>query len=662
MNREWTTPCILVVIALLVVCCCCATAAAVVGGAGFFVYEGIQSPTPTPLPIIRLPEPPPTDTLETLKNTTVPVNDPLDLAMRLRGLSDIPATLPPPEKPYDIGDRLDFWVTNTDTNINTQIQASLQYRTDHAYFWVQDGISFNADDLKQLADTFENQIYPTNREFFGSEWTPGIDGEERLYILYAKGLGANIAGYFSTSDEMPAQIHPYSNQHEMFIFSADNVAFDEEFTYAVLAHEFQHMIHWYGDRNETSWLNEGFSELATLINNYNGGGHDFSYANQPDIQLNDWPTDHNQTLPHYGAAFLFTTYFLDRFGEKATQALVADPENGMDSVDNVLAQIGAVDPLTGQPIRADDFFQQWTLANYLHDPSVADGRYTYSNYEDAPQTDDTETTRNCPSPLSRRTVKQYGVDYIRITCSGDYTLHFEGSTQVGVLAQDAHSGRYAFWSNKGDESDMTLTRRFDFTAYNGPLTFSYWTWYDLEKDYDYLYLEASLDGKTWQILETPSCTTENVSGNSYGCGYNGMSGGQDAAVWINEKVDLSPLAGKTVWLRFEYVTDAAVNGEGLLLDDLSIPEAGYSEDFEAGEGGWEGAGFVRIQNVLPQTFRLALITFGTQTSVEFISLSADNVADIPLDIGSGVRSAVLVVSGTTRFTRQPATYQYQITR
>jgi len=40
------------------------------------------------------------------------------------------------------------------------------------------------------------------------------------------------------------------------------------------------------------------------------------------------------------------TYFLDRFGEDATKALVKDPENGLDSVDGVLQQIKATDPQT----------------------------------------------------------------------------------------------------------------------------------------------------------------------------------------------------------------------------------------------------------------------------------------------------------------------------
>jgi hypothetical protein len=103
----------------------------------------------------------------------------------------------------------------------------LQYITDHTYFWIQDGISYDDQDLQSLAEAFESKIYPTNREFFGREWTPGIDGDPRLYIVYAEGLGSSLAGYFSQADENHPLVHEFSNAHEMFLLSADNVGLDE---------------------------------------------------------------------------------------------------------------------------------------------------------------------------------------------------------------------------------------------------------------------------------------------------------------------------------------------------------------------------------------------------------------------------------------------------
>jgi hypothetical protein len=168
-------------------------------------------------------------------------------------------------------------------------------------------------------------------------------------------------------------------------------------------------------------------------------------------------------------------------------------------------------------------------------------------------------------------------------------------------------------------------------------------------------LEASLDGENWQILTTPSGTADDPSGNSYGWAYNGTSPG-----WIQESVDISDYAGQEVYLRFEYVTDAAVNGEGLLLDNIAIQEIGYFTDFESSDDGWESAGWVRIQNILPQTYRLALIRFGESTQIEYISLSEDNFVEIPIQIGDEVDEVVLAVTGTTRYTRQKAPYQIEL--
>lgn len=608
-------------------------------------------------------EVPSDETLLLLQQAVVPENNPIELADRFLGIENVPDTVPAPSQPFEVGDRRDFWVTDTDTDETFQTEAVLRYVGDIVYFWVEDGVDYDSRDLEDLARTFEEDIIPTDREFFGSEWNPGVDNDPHIYVLYTTGVGFQTAGYFSSSDEIHPDAQQYSNAAEMFVFNADNSPLDDEYTYGVLAHEFQHMIHWYRDRNETSWLNEGMSELATLLNGYYHGGFIYEYTNAPDLQLNDWPNDPNATTPHYGAGFLFVTYFLERFGEDATKALVADPANGLESVDNVLAQLGLADTATGQPVTADDVVLDWTIANYLGDGSVEDGRYSYPTYPqmlDYPATD-TEVVEDCGTSTNPREVLQYGVDYIRIACDGPVTLRFEGSTRTGLLPASPYSGDYAFWTNKGDESDMTLTREFDFTDVSGPITLTYQTWYDIEEDWDYVYLLTSTNGgDDWDFVQTPSGTDTNPTGNSYGWGYTGLSGGDGE--WIQESVDLSDFAGQQVLVRFEYITDAAVNGEGLLVDDIAVEAVDYFEDFEAGDGGWVAEGFARVQNVLPQTFRLALISFGNDTTVEIIEVPNTNVVEIPLDLGGDADEVTLVVMGSTRFTRQPAAYNFTFTQ
>jgi immune inhibitor A len=704
MSKNGWIACVIIIILLLCACIFCLLLS-LVGAAGYFYIspthtwnipfqpEEFGSPSPSPfvirptpqgldatpttsidvakpqydpptlvLPITPPPVLVPTETLYTLENTFIPINDPIDLADRLLNLDNISPTVAPPESPYVIGAKETFWAGNDDDE-NFPVQATLRFITDHAYFWIENGVRYRQRDLSSLANTFENKIYPTDRAFFGSEWTPGVDGDPHIYIIYARGIGDDIAGYFSSSDEYPPQVNKYSNTHELFLINADNSPLDDEYTFGVLAHEMQHMIHWYQDRNESNWLGEGFSELAVLLNNFYNGGFDALYTSNPDLQLNNWPDDSQEdTMPHYGASFLFVTYFLDRFGETTTQALVANQDNDLNSVDSTLQQFDAYDPLTGKPITADDFFLDWVITNYVMDRDVGDGRYAYTSYGGTPRVEPSQSYSSCPISSITTDVHQYGVDYIRFTCPGSYTLHFEGSIQTPLLPQDPHSGHYALWSNKNDASDMTLTHSFDLTNYSGPLSLNYWTWYDIEDGWDYVYLEASTDGENWKILNTPSGTDADPQGSNYDWGYSGYSGGKSAPVWIFETIDLSQFAGQNLTLRFEYITDSNVTGEGFLLDNLSIPEIGYSTDFETDRAGWQAEGWARIQNVLPQIYKLALISTGDATDIQYITLNADITADIPFTIGDAVDNVVLVVTGTTRFTRQLAAYRFNVSQ
>ena len=667
-NKSGTTTVIIIGIVVLL-CCICAL---VLGMAGYGYYAYTQiAPTLSANPIFPpvngvTPESPSDlfrpspdtispETVQTLDQSIVPENDVYELACRLQGKCDVAKTLDAPAMPLTVGTTQKFWILNADTNQHSQVEMTLLNITPLTYFWAENPESVNEDDMKTLMDKFDQEIIPTNREFFGSEWTPGVDNDPHIYLLYTGELGSSIGGYVSSADGYNPLVQQYSNSHEGYVL-VDFQPLGDEYAYSTLAHEFVHIIQNYNDRNDVSWINEGFAEVGAFVNGYDVGGADWGYVQSPDLQLNDWATNDSPDFgSHYGQSFLYLAYFLDRFGEDATKALTANPLNDLASVDDTLKSLNSVDPQTGQVMTADDVFMDWAAAMYLLDGNVGDGRYTYHNYPNAPQTSDTETISACPQSVLTRDVHQFGIDYINISCAGGHTLTFTGSTAVQMLPANPYSGSYAFATNLGNESDMTLTREFDLTNASGPVTLSFNTWYDLEEDYDYLYLEVSEDGEHWQIITTPSGTGENPSGNSYGWGYNGKTND-----WIKENVDLSEYAGKKVQVRFEYVTDAAVTGEGFLLDDISVDAINYQSDFEADDGGWTAEGFSRVQNVIPQTFRLSLITKGANgTTVEAIELSPDQLAEIPLSLEDG-EEAVLVVTGTTRYTRKNSAYQIEI--
>jgi hypothetical protein len=599
-------------------------------------------------------------TLTKLFNTAIPINDPIDIAERLEGKENIQLTLPVDNLNRQVGETETFWVNNIDTSEYRQVETTLAAVTDHLYFWIENGVNYSQRALNRLVEEFENSIYPTNQEFFGTEWFPGVDQDPHIYVIYAGGLGNNIAGYFSSVDQYHPDVQEYSNAHETFMLNSDTAGLMDPYTYGTLAHEYQHMIHYYRDKNETTWLNEGFSELAGLINGLREGPtHDYYFADNPDTQLNDWPNDRTTTSPHYGNAFLFVTYFMDRFGSEATKALVADDLNGLLSVDKVLAELSITDPITGNRITADDVFLDWVITNIIKDEYNVTERFKYLSYPNSPSFDVTEHISDCSTAEMALDVHQYAADYLKLSCLGNYTLRFNGQETVRLLPADPIEGRYAFWSNKGDHSNMRLTRQFDFRDTTGPITFNYKTWFDLEEGFDYLFLEISTNGTDWRIIRTPSSTSDNPSGHSYGWGYNGLSG--DDGTWIEESIDLSRYAGEQILIRFEYITDASVYGEGFLLDAVSIPEIGYWTGFESDDGGWISEGFVRVENSLPQTFRLALIHLGQEPRVEYLAIPGGNQLELDLNPGDdGEYPVILVVTGTTRFTRQKANYWIEL--
>ena len=592
------------------------------------------------------------DTLQTIREMTIPENNLREVAMRLLGKSHIPLTVQAPLDEHNIGDQITFSATNLDTDEHFDVIAELVYRGQEVYLFAQSDLDVrnNMVALQSVMENFETNIIPNVRKFFGQEWSPGVDGDTRLYILYTGGLGSSAGGYYASTDEYSKLAHQYSNEKEMFYINADTVNINDPNIGSILAHELQHMVHWANDANEETWVNEGASVLAEMLNGFTPQVVDKAFASNPDLQLNAWSTSGGSadSIPHYGASFLFLNYFLDRFGDQASRALIAHTDSGFVAMNKVFSEMNILDTNTGKPMAAKSFFADWLIANYIGDTSWSDGRYGYQNYPDAPLAISNKTM-GCNSLSGKLTVHQYGADYIETVCSMPTKVSFIGSNQIGVANVHPHSGKFMFWSNRHDSSDTKLTKVVDLTAVT-TATLKYWAWWSLEDNYDYLYLLVSTDdGETWQIIETPQGTDYNPSGNNLGWGYNDNSGRGEQPQWIQESVNLSQFAGQSILIRFEYITDAAINNPGFMLDDISIKEIGYEEDFEDGEGGWQSNGWIRFDNILPQSWAIQLVNKQSQevTKVEV----KDGKAEFEIDVG-----ATIVVAATTPYTTELASY------
>jgi immune inhibitor A len=595
---------------------------------------------------------------EQLALVVAPTRDLRDLAMRFNPeLGGIPLVVNETTPDYNVGDRLEFWAHDTDTTHDFTVTAELIHKTDVAYAWVEVGQPVDKEGIAEAVDIFSEQSYPAEVAFFGSEWNPGVDNDPRLHILHTTGLGGGIAGYYSSADQYSQIAHPRSNEKEMFYINLSWLNGRDDYTEyeTVLAHEFQHMIHWHNDRNETTWINEGLSEYARQVAGYEpetSFARDF--AQMPDTQLNAWGVTINTNSTHYGSAYLFMDYLVQRTNPEVIRALVAQSNNSIYGIDAVLAE-------TGNALTFNDLFADWVVANYVDDPYAMgqDGIYGYLNFDQAAPLLDA-TYADYPTEQRITTVANYGTDYILLEGEGDVVFNFEGSTITDLAELTPPSGRYLWWSNRGDDFNTRLTRRFDLrdVAADTPVEMRAELWWDIEQGYDTAYVSVSRDGETWEILPGTS-TTISDENTTFGPGYTGSSDG-----WRTEHFNLTAFAGAEVYVRFEYVTDDAINTRGVFVDDIAIPAIGYASDFEQGPDGWESEGWLLTDNELAQEWIIQLLTLDQDRLVAIEEAVVDAQGQLALEIpglGDG-RTAVIAISGATPVTTEPAEYQYRLVR
>jgi hypothetical protein len=515
--------------------------------------------------------------------------------------------------------------------------------------WVEEGVWHDVRALEEAAWFFESRIYTGVRAVFGSEWTPGVDNDPHILVLHATGLGGTVAGYASGADEFPRALVPYSNEAEMITVNLDTLSVGAPDYYAALAAQFQRLIQWAGDRNEARWAKEGLAQLAMRVSDLGPGCSEASYLAEPDTSLTNWSD--GGSAAQRAAACLFAVYFHEHFGNPGVRAWVSHPINGPAGVSAALDEIG---------VEADfeSVFADWLVANYVDSTVSAEvGPYQYTGL-DLPPPAPAATYSDSPVSVAAR-VAQYGADYIVLRADDDLRVDFTGAITAPVLDVTAYSGRYFWWSNRADQSLMTLERDFDLSAVD-EASLVYRTSYDIETGYDYAFIEISADGgEQWRMLPAPSGTDENPHGNNPGWGYTGRSG--DGPGWIEERVDLTPFVGGTVRLRFSYLTDESITGHGFLLDDIGIPEMGYLDRVELGDGGWRATGFVRSDGNVDQRYLAILIGPEDPPAVERLPITVDQTGSwlIPLK-AMGWPRAVLVLSGLAPVTTAPAPYQLSI--
>ena len=364
------------------------------------------------------------------------------------------------------------------------------------------------------------------------------------------------------------------------------------------AHEWQHLLHYYTDPFESTWMNEGLSDWAQTLTGYvntaatvfDKGADSHIYCFQgfgsvqtpfnpnprdcggPENSLNLWGEGNpNAVLADYGNAYSLMQYLSDHFGNDIISRLHRDGDlQGIPSLEANLKAEGANDPY-----RVLHNFQSSTLLDKL----VGDAKLSVVlgarksdvtskslrasiNYANPDINNDPGAAPNgadyVPLQAANGTVLK-GRDLRSLTFNGAATLPAQPLLWTSISNDPDRAGNPVLWS--GSQNNLDAAAVIPVTVPTADPTLRFLAKYGAEFGFDYGYVQVSTDG---------GATYTSIAGDKtvdapLGPGLNGTTTGFEP-----HSYDLSAYAGQSVLLSFRYVSDGGVNEGGLLLDDITL--------------------------------------------------------------------------------------------
>ncbi len=514
--------------------------------------------------------------------------------------------------------------------------------------WVANDTAFPAGDCRaqvpgtttvtqaqaqELADQFDDNMFPKESAAFSvppdrdgsgnvvSGVDPSGDGDKIMtlvdnvrddnYYLGVNQAPTYIAGFFSSQfnellDRNVMTIDAYDWTHRTTANPPDNPTNDpctsrsaRPFLYeGTFAHEYQHLLEYYQDPAERTWVNEGLSDFAISLTGYGDAtrtvfqsgaqSHIYCYQGFGTVQtpFNPNPIDcggpensltlwGDQVVPStiladYGEAWSFMLFLYDRYGQGFMSALHRD---------------GADQGLVGVQHQLDGYAPGTDVYDVLHDfqTSTLVDQILGKNGASAGIPRSRVTTKSLDSTVNLGNPRSYaadgapanGADYVglrdksglylrgdrlrKLSFTGAKTLVPESLKWTSVANPPLQAGDPALWSGNSSNLDASAVTQVNVPAANPTLTFN--EYHLAEPTYDYAYTVVSTDGgKSYTAL-----ANANTVDGPLGPALNG-----DAAGWATQTFDLSAYAGQSIVIGFRYVSDGGVNDGGWYVDDVSV--------------------------------------------------------------------------------------------
>jgi hypothetical protein len=555
------------------------------------------------------------------------------------------------------------------------------------------------DQINYLAQQFDDVMLPTESEIFsvapdrdGSHFVPGSagaplegisadptgDGDDvvalidnvrdtNFYDTNNVNSFTRIAGFFSSGlnelfDRNIMTIDAYDWLHLTGADPPHQPSTDpclnapgRPFLYeGVFAHEYQHLLEYYENDAEVTFINEGLSDWAQTATGYvdpsrpvtqkgfDNHIHCFSgflrqmttfnpiprEASGPENSLTLWGDQGDaEILCDYGAAYTLMEYLHGQFGTNFMTRLHREDAIGLAGLDVVLDQAGSQRD-------SDHIIHNWA-AMVAIDGLLDAGRNLQGGPKARYQTPTLNATIDWDNPHAFSTpgAPPNGSDYIRLRdASGPLGVKDIGSLQFNgaathtprphdwsvVTNAPGREGNSVLYSGTGDNRDEAIVRSVAVpTGAGASLTFlARW---NLEEDaggpWDFGYAQVSRDGgETYQSLTCTNTRTDHNPGAipSVVANLPGFSG--DSGGFLPQTCSLAAYEGQTVLLSFRTINDPSVQGTnpaipaGFWVDDVAVGGATVSDGSSL--AGWQSP--TQVNPIEVNGFTVQLVAWKTQ--------------------------------------------------
>lgn len=342
--------------------------------------------------------------------------------------------------------------------------------------------------------------------------------------------------------------------------------------------------------------------------------------------------------------------------------LLNAPEEGTAAFEEVLAS------LDGSTFR--DLYADWTVANLLDAQEMVNGKGGYASIDLSLVPQESVSTY----PLSQaHSVPPYAAQYVELLPEqglplSALTMRLDGPSWTRLVPVDVLSGTSMWWSNRGDAGHSWLEKRIDLRGVSGAqMTFD--VWYDIEWGWDWAGVRVSTDGgEQWTWVEGLQSVAPPAGTSAPYAAYTGRSGVEGAplasqpASWVKERIDLGPYAGREILVSFDMMTDDALNGPGLCIDNLAIDAIGWHDEGTDADDGWGASGFVRTSNRVPVEYLVQVAIYaGDEVAIQRLEATGGKGEWRLANAGGVITRAVLIISAITDATGPISTEEIPFT-